>query len=392
MRNHILERDTKRWKLFLIAFLELCFVSICSIGVYFAAFSPILNSAFREEIVLEDSSKKEILSIGTESKLMHLQVDSTSVYSLDNSYKYYVRTLLRDAYENPLSDYDMVEDIDGYKNKKEEIDLFPKIESSPIFNDDFIGYFYTSFAPEKGLLQTAKTAKEYFIVDILGISASTLSSEYFKAVDLNTYPLLQPYVRKALFSYHVLKIATNEYATLDQGFYKYFSHIYENAGKTLLTYQPYKQAFDQYNASYARLQPYRIAFVPLSFLIAYFLCMILPRFFTPYHASLVQLLFKRASLDEDGTKRTKGIIIQCLLGLIEYFPAIIPLCAVANMSVLFMGFGSTPISLFLLCVITLSIDLASLMVLLIKKEPRSLFDLISGSYNYRYFIDYRDAK
>ncbi len=392
MRKHILERDTKRWKLFLISFLELFFASLVSIGVYYAAFQPIFQSAFSADVAQEEAARKEILSIGTESKLMHLQVDSSSVYSLDNSYKYYVRTLLRDAYENPLGQYDMAEDKDGYQNKKEEMSLFPKIESTTFFSDDFIGQFYTSFAAEKGLLSTTKPAKEYFIVDILGINATTLSSTYFTATNLETYPILKPEIRRALFSYQVLKIATNDYAKIDQQFYQYFSAIYENAGKTLLSYRPYKIAFDQYNASYARLESFRIGFIPASYLIAYLLLFVLPRFFTPYHASLVQLLFKRAQLDEEGEPKKRIIIIQTLLGLLKYFPAVIGVCLAGNTSALFMAFGSTPINLFLLCIIALAIDLASTMTLLIKKEPRNLFDLISGSWNYRYFIDYRDDK
>lgn len=390
MRKYILERNTKRWLSILSSALDFGFIAALSIGLYFAAFFPIYNTVLSQDVALETSSREEITNIGTSSKLMHLQADSTSVYSLDNSYKYFVRTLLRYSYEGPLSTYDMEEDADGYKSKEEEMHLFPLIKDGEYFDDDFLGYFYTKFSPEKRLESEIVNPKEHYVVDILGVDKEALSSEFYETPALSTYPILNAKTRSSLFSYHVLKVFTGDLSNIDRAFYSAFVKNYEDAGNLLLQYEPYKNAFDAYDQSYSKLLTFKVSAAVMSFLVSEILLLGVVTLFTPLHGTLGQWVFKRASLDDEEQYRAKNHFLRVLTGLLRYFPSIIPLCIFIDLNVLFASLGALPISLFLICVLCLALDLVSTMLLLVKKEPRSLFDLLCGTYTYRYFIDYRD--
>ena len=188
----------------------------------------------------------------------------------------------------------------------------------------------------------------------------------------------------------MLKVFTTELSNIDRSFYSAFVKNYEDAVNLLMRYEPYKAAFDTYNQVYGKLLGFKIGAVMICFALSTILLLGVMTIFTPLHGTLGQAIFKRASLDEDEQHRVKCHFLRVLMGILRYFPSIVPLCVIVDINILFAPLGALPISLFLLAVACLALDLVSTMLLLVKKDPRGLFDLLCGTYTYRYFIDYRE--
>lgn len=380
-KNYSIERNARRGLAFLASLLDLVFAAVLGIVIYLAAFYPIYNASYSGTIAECDEARKTMLRIGCDSKLMHLQSDGDSVYTLNNSYQYYVRTVLRYSYES--GDYDLVNDPEKYNEKKAEMDLFPAIVTNDdSFDDDFLGFFYTSYVPEHGLVELGTQPKDFYLENVLEIHGA---GKAFWAEPGVAHPVLNPSIRTALFRYNVLKLASNETSQADRDFFAYFTKIYENAGNVLLDYPEYRAAYDIYNADYSAVLSYKTMAFTLSAAISYLVLFVGVSLLLPYHSTLGQTIFHMASLDEEGEFRFGGFLLSRLLGLIKYFPIVLPLGLVVDAQILFETFGGTPLNLVLVALLATLIDIVSTLLLMTKKDARSLFDLASRNYTFRYF-------
>ncbi len=380
-KSYTVERNARRGLAFLASLLDLLFATALSIAIYLSIFYPIYLNSYSGTIKECDDARKTMLRIGCDSKLMHLQSDGDSVYTLNDSYQYYVRTILRYSYES--GDYDMANDSERYAEKKEEMDLFPAInvtESS--FDDDFLGYFYTSFAVERGLVDSSVSAKEHYLKQVLDIEGE---GKAFWKENGAGHPLLNDSTRTSLFRYNVLKLASSESGQIDRAFFAYFTKIYEEAGNLLLTMPEYKGAFDIYEADYSTLLNYKTMAFAVSASSAYLILFVIVSLFLPYRSSLGQLIFRMASLNEEGEMEMSGFLLSRLVEIVKHFPFIVPLGMVVDAQILFQNLGTSPVNLLLIALIAVLVDIVSTLLLMTKKDARSLFDLTSRTYTFRYY-------
>lgn len=377
--TYIYEQDNSRGKDFLLSFINKVAVILFSFAIFFSIFYPIGITKYSEDKIALEENRKIALNIGLESKLMHSDDKEEQVYSLTSSYKYYLRTLLRYNYEQ--SDYDLDLDPDRYKSKQEEMDLFPEVIG---FNDDFLGYFYVTYAVDKNIVDYKEVEPStYFLNNILKINDASVGGQFF--ISSTNYPILIPNVRTALFNYEVMKNNASSNASIDSKFFSYFVKLYEEAGNFLLKYAPYKEAYDAFNVIYEKLDNFNKLSIYTSFFSSLIiLCLIVP-LFNRHKQNVGQLILKRVDLSEDLKVKPRIYLTRMIYDLFRNLPSIIFLAFIVSQNVLFEGLfnlGSFPVSLFLIAIILSLINVISLMLGLIRKDNRNLCMIISNSDHY----------
>lgn len=378
--NYIYEADDDRLKDFLLSFINKLIIIALSFIVYFSIFYPISLNAYKSDRQNITETKEVILDIGLDSKLMHSDENKKQVYSLTSSYGYYVRTLLRYDYEN--SGYDLEADPDNYSLKKEEIDLFPEING---YNDDFFGFFYTEYALDKDLYELETYTKEdYFRYQILKIDDESSGQQFFKN-EGNDYPHLKDEVRIALYNYVVIGATSSKYSKIDKAFFNYFSTLFEEAGNLLLTYEPYKSAYDSYNVSYQKVYDFSVLSIYLSFILSLISVVIIVPIFNHNKQNVSQLILRRVDLDNEGKIKPRIYIVRFIYDLFRNFPSIIVPAIVLNIELVFtsiFSIGSFPINLFGIALVLSLMNIVSLMFGLIRKDHKNLLAMINNTDNY----------
>ena len=373
------ELDNNRLKDFLLSFINTVIIIAASFAIYFSVFFPISKTQYGKDRSNVEETSQTLFDIGYESKLYHGDKDKKETYSLTSSYRYYVRTLLRYDYEN--SDYDLEKDPDNFKLKKDEIDLFPEIKD---FDDDFFGYFYVTYCFSNNLVNyQGKEPIEYFKYEILNIDDENGGGKFF--VDGVSYPHLKSDVRTALYNYVVLSATNKAYGNVDKEFFAYFTNLYEESGNVLLTYLPYKEAYDLYSYSYNRIHNFNKLAIYVSFFISLIIVAIIVPLCNKHKQNIAQLILKRVDLSKNEETKPRIFITRFFYDLLRYFPAIVIFAFAISQEILFEGMfyiGFIPISLFVLASIVFIIDIVSIMIGMIRKDTRNLCALISDSDNY----------
>ena len=373
------ELDNNRLKDFLLSFINTVIILLSSFVIYLSVFFPIYKTQYRQDNLNIEETSQTLFDIGFESKLYHGDKEKKETYSLSSSYKHYVRTLLRYDYEN--SDYDLETDPDNYKLKKEEMDLFPEIKE---FDDDFFGYFYVTYSLNNNLVDyQGKEPKDFFKYEILNIDDESDGGKFF--VDNTGYPHLKNDVRTALYNYVVLGANTKAYSNVDKEFFAYFSKLYEDSGNVLLTYAPYKEAFDLYNHSYNRVHSFNKVAVYVSFFVSLIAVAIIVPLCNKHKQNVSQLILRRVDLSKNEEVKPRIFITRFVYDLFRYFPVIVLFAFVVSQEILFEAMfyiGMLPISLFTFASVVFIIDVVSIMIGMIRKDTRNLCALISDSDNY----------
>ena len=375
--TYIYEQDNSRSKDFLLSLINKAIILLSSFAIYFAAFYPIKTTKYKVDSDTINETKQTMLDIGLESRLMHSDNNKSQVFSLTNSYKYYVWTLLRYDYEN--SDYDLDTDIDNFKSKQPEMDLFPAING---YDDDFFGYFYISYIADKNLVDyQGKTPIEYFKYEILDID----SGKFFVDNGVDSYPHLIPKVRTALFNYVVMGSNVSSLKKIDSEFFAFFSNTFEEAGNVLLKYTPYKEAYDSYNKSFDTIYKFDKLSIYLSFVIPLLIVSIIIPLLNKHHQNASQLILKRVDLSNEQKVNIRSYVTRMFYDLFRNFPTIIIIAFVVSQNVLFDGIfyiGVLPISLFFIALILTMLNIVSLFLGLIRKDYRNLCSIIGNSDSY----------
>lgn len=377
--TYIYELDNSRWKDFLLSFINKLLIILFSFGIFFSIFYPIGVNRFSEDKKILNESREIVLNIGLESKLMHSDDKKEQVYSLTSSYKYYLRTLLRYSYEH--SDYDLNLDPDNYKSKQEEMSLFPEIID---FNDDFLGYFYVTYALNKNIVDYDETEPQsYFLNNVLKINNASEGGQFF--VSSTNYPVLIPSIRTSLFSYEVNKNNSSNNASIDSKFFSYFVKLYEEAGNSLLKYAPYKEAYDTYNRIYEKINNFNTLSIYVSFFSSLIIiCLVVP-LLNKHKQNPAQLILKRVDLSDNLKVKPRIYLTRMIYDLFRNVPSIIFLAFVVSQNVLFEGLfylGAFPISLFLIAIILSLLNVISLMLGLVRRDYKNLCMILSNSDHY----------
>lgn len=376
------EFENSRGKDFLLSLLNKVFILVISFLLYASVFLPIGLTTLKETRANLNASKEIVLNIGLESKLMHSDSKKEKVYSLTESYKYYVRTILRYDYE--CGDYDLVTDPDNYKLKQEEMDLFPLVSA---YNDDFLGYFYVTYASAHTLVDyQGQAPSDYFKYEVLNIDDLEDGGVFFTNDGLNQYPHLKSEVRTALYRYVVLGSSDSSASRIDSGFFTYFSKIYEKAGNILLEYEPYKNAYDQYVSSYNKIYEYDTLTVYVGFFVSVLIVSIIVPLFNKHKQNLGQLVLRRVDLNSEEKMTPRIYLVRFIYDIFRNFPTIAIFAFFVSQEVLFgtlFSIGPLPVSLLVLILIPLMMNIASLMLGLIRHDTRNLLALINNTDNYQ---------
>lgn len=395
MENKVFYQETSQ-RPFLMSLLNTVFILLTSLAVFFATFFPIGNSLYGEDKKQMNIDAELLYSIGEDAKLLH-RFDNGDIYSINNSYEYYLRTILKYNYEN--SNYDLDSDIEKYKEKQETFAPFINISvTDNTVTDDFFGNFYTQFILDKkdvdgNLVLDYKSInpKEYFYHEILDIDNE--GSKFFKESN-GEYPYLKDDVRKALYSYNFLKNVNDKYYQVDVKFFRFFVQKFNISGEFLKKYAAYGPILNRHNEIYAKLQNYDKIAVFASFFASFISLIVIFPLFNKYKRNPAEMILNRTYLaekDEEEFVSTKSLIIRFFYGIIKYFFVLFILCFLINPNLAFQGLfnlGAFPISLFLLAIISLLISGISLSISIARKDKKNLENLVSQTRIYTVEKDY----
>ena len=346
------------------------------------------------------TQRKTLLGIAEESKLIHF-FDDGSYYTVNNSYEFYLRTLLKYNYEH--SDYDLSADSERYKNKQDTFKPFTDIAvTEDTITDDFFGDFYTKFIIGKCDLDNnlivdfkGQNPKEYFYYEVLDIDG--VGATFFEATT-GAFPYFKKEVRQALYSYNFLKTIGDKEYQIDKQFFQYFVQIYNISGELLTKYGNYKELLTSHDLIYSKLINYDILGISVSFAAAYLLLIVILPLFTKYKQNLGEFMLHRTYLVDTGESEkftAKSYLIRIAYGLIKYLPAGFLTCAILNPSLAFTTMfylGTFPVSLFLIALVALIVNTVSICISIIKSKEKNLETMLSGTRVYSVIKDHLKEK
>lgn len=395
MENKVFYQETSQ-RPFLICLLNSVFILLGSLAIFFATFFPIGNALYGEDKKQMNEDVEVLYSIGEEAKLIH-RFDNGDIYSINNSYEYFLRTILKYNYEN--SDYDLDIDSEKYKEKQDTFKPFIDISvTETTVNDDFMGNFYTQFIEGKKdtdgnlVLDFGSTnPKDYFYYEVLDIDGD--GAKFFETTS-GEYPYLKDDVRRALYSYNFLKNVSDKYYKVDTEFFQFFVQKFNISGEFLIKYEAYGPLLIRHNEIYTKLQNYDRTAIFVSSLAGFLSIIVIFPLFNKYKRNPAEIIFNRAYLvekDEEEVASTKSFVIRCFYGVIKYFFAIFLLAFFVNPNLAFQGLfnlGVFPVSLFLFGIISLLINAVSLSISIARKDKKNLENLISQTRIYTVEKDY----
>lgn len=385
----------KRSRSFMAMALDSMIVCILTIVLFYAGANPILNANGQNDLIaLKDEESDKLTSILNDSHLAAYN-DETGVLSTPESlYNVFVYQNIKYCYETYPEIYKDDLDEYGYETKKEFFEDVNEIS----FDNDYLGYFYTNYIIDKkdlnneNILDINKdNANEYFINEVLDVNKEE-GSKFFEIDnnDYSCYPRLNKDVCRYLFQYHLMNISYSTLRDVDNAFYNYFLDRYVEAGDYLLEYEEYANALNNYNSYYEQIQSNLLTGVILTYTVTILIYYFIIPVFVPNKSSFAGFLLKIHRLTDD--KKSK-IYIYFLTGINSYlhnfFTLLVSTLLTVGVNTLnfhFAELGVFTFNILHIILLSLIINVISIIVFCVRKDGKGLFSLITKT-NYYYLID-----
>jgi len=269
---------SKKKKVIYSKLLDLLFVFIFSLTLYFSLAKPILNLT---SYPLDKKSKEEysslVIKVGEESHLFRYYEDEKAISTVDGLYRIYITMHIKLCYES-YSEYQTELDSYGYKDK---LDIFKNYEKIS-YENGFLEEFYLDYIIDKKDINNNKIVSydetnkyEYYVLNVLKVEEEGKEFFNYNESNFKEIPHLNLDTCRYLFQYNFMGVSYSTLREVDNAFFSYFLTLYNEAGDLLLKEKEYSEALNMYNEYYSKVNSYDIYSLLLTFLTSYLIYFIL---------------------------------------------------------------------------------------------------------------------
>ncbi len=372
--------------IFYINVIESLFILIGTIILFYAVARPILFYAtpYLNGINLKEKSGNELTDILVESNLAEYDKKTNVLSTVDSLYSSFVYKNIKYCYESYKEIYKENLDEYGYETK---LDFFNSVEEINYQNDN-LGYFYTEYIIGKldvngDLIINIDDSNKYnyFIYEVLDIDEEGSKFFEYDKNDLSIYPHLKLDVCRYLFQYHLMDVSYSTLRDTDNEFYNYFKDRYKEAGNYLLMYSDYEENLSLYNNLYDKTELNLLSTSILSYVGSLFIfSFIIPLCFKDKE-TLSLKLFKCKRLNKKDKSTYLNYFLDGLKSfLYNFYTLLFSLFIFGGTNLLnihFLEVGVFTFNSLHLILLSLIVNMISLLILLIKKNSQGLFSLIT---------------
>ncbi len=372
--------------IFYINVIESLFILIGTIILFYVVARPILFYAtpYLNDINLKEKSGNELTDILVESNLAEYDKKTNVLSTVDSLYSSFVYKNIKYCYESYKDIYKENLDEYGYETK---LDFFNSVEEINYQNDN-LGYFYTEYIIGKldvngDLIINIDDSNKYnyFIYEVLDIDEEGNKFFEYDKNDLSIYPHLKLYVCRYLFQYHLMDVSYSTLRDTDNEFYNYFKDRYKEAGNYLLMYSDYEENLSLYNNLYDKTELNLLSTSILSYVGSLFIfSFIIPLCFKDKE-TLSLKLFKCKRLNKKDKATYLNYFLDGLKSfLYNFYTLLFSLFIFGGTNLLnihFLEIGVFTFNSLHIILLSLIVNMISLLILLIKKNSQGLFSLIT---------------
>lgn len=373
----------KRSRIFISNVLDALFVFLLTLICYFIGAYPILNSIGQNSLVSEkNENAAEIVQILQDSHLALYDKSKNIISDVDTIYNIFVYQNIKYCYEEYPDIYKKELDEYGYESKKESLSTI----SSSSFENDYLAYFYTSYIlnvknknGEKLVDYSSNTSKEYFINEVLDLDKTDGQNFYETTSSYDVYPRLKIDICRYLFQYNLMGVRYSTVIDTNNNFYNYFLKRYEEAGELLLKYDKYSEALSNYNVAYMQIENNELFSLLSCYFISIFLLFIVFPLFNENKTTLGMSLMKVCRVNIKNKTTKKIYFLNAINSILHnFFIILIAGLIIGGPNLLnyhFIFIGVFTINLLHFVLLSLIVNVISLLMFLGRKDKKGLFSL-----------------